>query len=232
MYGLKRIILLGLWVVSVVSVIEEDKTVNNLAAHHSRAFSTIQDKLQELRYEVNQLHNNIKKEMGHASDAVVHLEESLAQASDSAKDVSQSISSRPSPLVGGHAKRHVIREIIGIFLQIIGTYGILLVLGAVSYYCMTSLFVSGGIFVTIIRSLPSLFASALYFPPLLIMIIAMFDLSYVMSALSIGTLLRAVDSFGAIMNHPLWLEKIGLLTLFVGTVSSIIQLNKPRGMRY
>lgn len=201
-------------------------TTANEEDRNARAFSGIKDKLHEMRREVHNLHREIKTDLGHSSNAIYHLEESLAQAFDSAQDIAKSIHQKPTPLIGELTKRHVIREIAGQILQVIGTYGLLIFLGSISYYAVTGLFVSGGLLATFFISIPALLTSALFFPPLLIMLELMFGLSYLMGSMSIDAMIAAFNSFGFFMMHPLMLEYVGMATLAIGMLSSLFQYRR------
>lgn len=214
----------GIFLASAFSAEENDR---------SREFSTIQQKLDDLRREVHHLHNEIKNDIGHGSNAVFHLEESLTQAFNSAKDVAKNIHSIPTPRVGDLTKRHILRELVGQILQVIGIYGLLVFIGGISYYVLTGLFLSGGLMVTLLYSIPVLLASALFFPPLFIMLEGLFGLSYIMGYMSVEALLATINSFGFFMMHPLMLEYVGLATLAAALLSSLMQYHrKPSHFRY
>lgn len=193
------------------------------ASAHTRGLSAVESKLFALRQEVSDIHSNIIRDHGKSSETVAHLLESLKQAEDGARDAAGGLHRPPTPSVGTHARFHIVHQIIGSILQVIGIYGLLVCLGSISYYCLAGLFISGSLFAAFLSSIPALFTSALFFPPLLIFIELLFGMSYFMNILSFNGFKAAIDLFGMMLVHPVHLEYMGLVTLLVGALNLFIR---------
>ena len=192
-------------------------------AAHTKDLSAVEKKLSALRQEVSELHSTIIRDHGKSSDTVTHLLESLKQAEDGAKDAARGLHRPPTPAVGTHARFHIVHEVIASILQVIGIYGLLLCLASISYYCVAGLFISGSLFAAFLTSIPALFTSALFFPPLLIFVELLFGMSYLMSVLSFSGFEAAIDFFGTALVHPHLLEYMGVVTLLVGALNLLIR---------
>ena len=184
-------------------------------------FLSIQSKLKLLKDEAHKLSSMMKDTIGQ-NDAMDHMLESMTQAEDSFRHILEENMKVNTPAIGSQAKTHVVREIVSTILQFIGLYGVTITFGSLLYSFFGGLLVSGGILTTSLAFLPSLFSSALVFPPLLILFEVFFGLSFVVGIFSWFGLTTIIDSYAFLLLNPQLLEQIGIFTLVLGLASSFL----------
>jgi hypothetical protein len=147
----------------------------------------------------------------------------MTQAEDSFRHILEQNMKVQSPAIGSQAKTHVIREVVSTILQFIGLYGVTITFGSLVYSFVGGLLVSGGFFTTSLAFLPTMFSSALVFPPLLILFEVFFGLSFVVGWFSWFGLTALIDSYALLLLNPQIMEQIGIFTLVLGLVSSFLK---------
>lgn len=198
----------------------QQSSPENLHKHQNK-FLSIQSKLKLLKDEAHKLSTMMKDTIGQ-NDAMDHMLESMTQAEDSFRHILEENMKVNTPAIGSQAKTHVVREIVSTILQFIGLYGVTITFGSLLYSLFGGLLVSGGILTTSLAFLPSLFSSALVFPPLLILFEVFFGLSFVVGIFSWFGLTTLIDSYAFLLLNPQLLEQIGIFTLVLGLASSFL----------
>lgn len=189
----------------------EDKTKSSI--------KNISTKLNDLVKEAAEAREKYMKEFGRPNAALNHLVESVYQAEHSAIHAFEKLKEDPIPNVGNVTKGHVFREYRGYFFQMVGLYGVTMVIGMILYYAISSLFVSGNIFIMFISSLPMLFSSIALFPAAFLTIEMLFGLSYFTGLLSYYGFEIAFESFDFLLSKPDLVESIGKIMLLMGVFS-------------
>jgi hypothetical protein len=209
---------------NIVSASEKVQTTPQSPAYHEKhqqTFLSIQSKLKLLKDEAHKLSSMMKDAIGQ-NDAMDHMLESMTQAEDSFRHILEENMKVNTPTIGSQAKTHVVREIVSTILQFIGLYGVTITFGSLVYSLIGGLLVSGGFLTTSFAFLPTLFSSALVFPPLLILFEVFFGLSFVVGMFSWFGLTTLFDSYTLLLLNPQILEQIGIFTLVLGLVSSLL----------
>jgi hypothetical protein len=204
-----------------ISAAHEEQVVEKTNHLQSPHWKSLQSKLELLSNEAKHLSSNIKDNFGQ-NDLIDHMMESFAQAEDSLRQIVENNIQVDSPVIGAQAKRHIVREVVSTILQIVGLYGVTVTFGSMVYSFLGGLIVSGGFLSTSFAFLPFLFSSALAFPPMLLLIEAFFGLSFIVGSFSWIGLTTLIDGFGFLLLNPQILEQIGIFTLIMGLISSLL----------
>lgn len=207
-----------------------------ISNEYSSKFLNIQTKLKLLKNEAELIYSELKSsnkdiennqnenKNQNENEAILHMLESLHQAEHSLYNVIGSIQKNSNPIIGNQAKRHIIREVVSTILQFIGLYGITITFGSLVYYFINGLLLSGGFLTTSLAFIPSLYSSAIIFPPILLLIEVFFGLSFIIGIFSWLGISSIIDSYSYLLLHPQSLEQIGAFTLILGLISSLFKL--------